>query len=219
MVSKKHVADLLFAMQMIGAFVLCGTQFFRLLQTTQGQSLSMMVVMELYLIIHLMLAAAAHRAQPSRATRQTMWTFVMWSVLIATNIAAFAINGEYQWDANDTKTAFLAIGGTGVVWLVAAITRTPMSDPTVKSFLAMLFKSVPQLLMALKISQQGGAGLPVAALIAGHVTILIRIVQIAMTIREAGWDRNRVWLCTSEVANELSWVTVSAAWLTWHFAQ
>ena len=33
---KKLIADLLFGVQIIGAFVLCGSQFFRLLETAQG---------------------------------------------------------------------------------------------------------------------------------------------------------------------------------------
>lgn len=34
---KKLIADLLFGIQIIGAFVLGGSQFFRFLKTTQGQ--------------------------------------------------------------------------------------------------------------------------------------------------------------------------------------
>src|SRR3990167_5185416 len=85
---KKLIADLLFWVQIIGAFVYCWNQFFRLLETTNGQLLSRFLVMEVYFYLHLMLAVGAHRAQPSRITRQTLWTYAMWLVLILSNIVA-----------------------------------------------------------------------------------------------------------------------------------
>ena len=85
---KKLIADLLFWIQIVCAFILCGSQFFRFLETTKGQLLSMFLIMEAYLYLHLMLAVGAHRAQPSRVTRQTLWTYAMWLVLILSNIVA-----------------------------------------------------------------------------------------------------------------------------------
>lgn len=209
---KKLIADLLFGVQIIGAFVLCGSQFFRLLETTKGQLLSMFLVMEAYLCLHLMLAAGAHRAQPSRVTRQTLWTYVMWLALIGTNIVAIFLNGSYQWSQNDTRTATLALLGTVLVFAVMKLRGIRLQDPMLKSFLAMLFKALPQFIMAFEVAQKGGAGVPAAAVIAGNITILIRIGQIWFSIREAGWDRNRVWLCVSETVNEVSWATVSVIW-------
>ncbi len=67
--------------------------------------------------------------------------------------------------------------------------------------------------MALEISLKGGTGLPLTALVAGHITILIRIAHNSLTIREDGWDRNRIWLLLSESMNEFSWVTVTGVWM------
>jgi hypothetical protein len=209
---KKLIADLLFGVQIIGAFVLCGSQFFRLLETTQGQLLSMFLVMEAYLCLHLMLAVGAHRAQPSRVTRQTLWTYVMWLALIGSNIVAIFLNGSYEWSQNDTRTAALALLGTVLVFAVMKLRHIRLQDPMLKSFLAMLFKALPQFIMAFEVALKGGAGVPAAAVIAGNITILVRIGQIWFAIREAGWDRNRVWLCISETMNEVSWATVSVVW-------
>ena len=210
---KKLVADLLFGVQIIGAFVLCVSQFFRLLETTKGQLLSMFLVMEAYLCLHLMLAVGAHRAQPSRVTRQTLWTYMMWLVLIGSNIAAIFLNGSYQWSQNDTRTTTLALLGTVLLLVVMKFRGIKLQNPMLKSFLAMLFKAVPQFIMAFEVAQKGGAGVPVAAVIAGNITILVRIGQIWFAICEAGWDRNRIWLCVSETMNEVSWATVSVVWL------
>jgi hypothetical protein len=47
----------------------------------------------------------------------------------------------------------------------------------------------------------------------GHFTILMRIGQLIFSIREAGWDRNRIGSAISEVANEASWLIVTVVWL------
>jgi hypothetical protein len=209
---KKLIADLLFGVQIIGAFVLCGSQFFRLLETTKGQLLSMFLLMEAWLCLHLMLAVDAHRAQSSRVTRQTLWTYVMWLALIGTNIIAIFLNGSYQWSQNDTRTITLVLLGTVLVCAVMKLCHIRLQDPMFKSLLATLFKALPQFIMVFEVVQKGGAGIPAVAVIVGNITVLIRIGQIWFAIREAGWDRSRVWLCISEIANEVSWAAVSVVW-------
>lgn len=215
---KRLIADLLFGVQIIGALVLCGSQFFRLLQTTQGQSFSMWLLMELYLALHLWLALGAHRAQPSRVTKQTVFTYCLWLALIVSNLGAVIWNGGYRWSVNDTSTVTLALVGTAIVLAIGKSRGIGFKDPVSKSFLAMLFKALPQFLMAIKVAQEGGAGVPMVAVIAGNATIIIRIVQVWFAIREAGWERNRTWLFVSEVVNELSWATVSVVWFCWYLS-
>lgn len=216
---KKSIADVLFVIQIIGAFVLCGSQFIRFLETTQGQLLSMFLIMEVYLALHLMLAIAAHRAQPSRVTQQTVWVFVMWLTLIGSNILAIFINGEYVWSQNDTNTMWLATAGMVLVYAIVHVRKVGLTDPMPKAWLAMLCKAGPQFIMAFEVALKGGAGVPLAAVIAGNFTILIRMGQVAFAIYEAGWERNRIWLFVSETMNEISWATVSVVWAFWYFAQ
>lgn len=212
---KKLIADLLFGIQIIGALVLCGSQFIRFLKETQGQLLSMFLLVEAFLILNFWLAKKAHRVQASYVTGQTLVIYKIWLVLIGSNILAFFLNGNYQWSRNDTMTIIIALCMTAVVFVGAKIRKIDLKDPMLKSFLAMLFKAFPQAMMAIKISQVGGGGLPVWAVVAGHITISVRILQISITIREAGWDRNRIWLCVNEVVNELSWIAVSIVWIIW----
>lgn len=193
--------------------MLCGSQFFRLLDTTAGQLLSMFLIMEAYLCLHLMLAVNAHHAKPSRVTRQTLATFVMWLVLIGSNIVAIFLNGSYRWSQNDTRVISIALVGTTLIVVAAKIRHVGFTDPMLKGFLAILFKTVPQFIMAFEVAQKGGAGLPVAAVIAANITVLTRIGQISFSIREAGWDRNRLWLGVSETMNWISWATVSVVWV------
>jgi hypothetical protein len=49
-------------------------------------------------------------------------------------------------------------------------------------------------------------------LLAGHIGITTRLGQLMFAIREAGWDRNRLAAALSELANEATWLLVTAAW-------
>lgn len=211
----RMIADLLFWIQLIGAFVLAGSQFFRLLETTEGQLLSVFFVVVVFMALHLLLAIGAHRAQPSRITRQTIWMFALWIMLLGSNIAAVFINGTYEWSPNDTRTVLIVLCSTGVVFALARFRGVGFSDPMPKGCLAIVFKSFPQFVVAVEIALKGGAGIPGLALIAGHVNIFTRLGQIWLLMREAGWDRNRVWLLASEVVNEISWTAVTVAWVIW----
>lgn len=215
---KRLIADLLFGVQIVSALVIFGSLFFSLLHTTQGQSFSLLLLMVAYTVLHLWLALGANKAQPSRVTRQTVFVYGLGIALISSNIGAIIYNGGYRWSTNDTSTVTLALVGTAVVLAVGGLRGIGFKDPISKSFLAMLFKALPQFLMAAKIAQEGGAGVPMAAVIAGNVTILIRIAQVWFAIREAGWERNRTWLFVSEVVNELSWATVSVVWFCWYLS-
>lgn len=212
---KLPIADLLFGVQMVGGFVVCSTQFFRLIETTKGQLLSMFLIMEGYLCLNLMLASAAHRAGPSRVTKQTLVTYQIWLLLIGSNIAAIFLNGDYRWSHNDTLTVAYVIIGILIVFLVMSLRKVGLQDPMFRGLLSMVMKALPQFLMIPEIMEQGGAGLPGAAVMVGNLTILIRVGQIGFAIRESGRDRNRLWLCASEVVNEVSWATLSVVWLVW----
>lgn len=209
---KNLIADLLFGVQIIGAFVLAGSQFFRLLETTKGQLLSMFIGIEAFLCLNFMLAASAYREQPGRVIRQALWTYATWFALMGSNIAAIFFNGNYRWSQNDTRTTMFLLLGTMLVFAVMKIRGVGFQDPMPRSLLAMSCKALPQFLMALEIAQRGASGVPAAAIVAGNITIFVRLGQLGFAIREAGLNRNLVWLCASEVVNEVSWATVSISW-------
>lgn len=210
---KKLLADLLFAVQIVFAFVLGVSQFLRMLETIQGVSLTMFFSMEIFVGINLFLAIRAHRNQPSRITRQTMASYTLIIVMITADLAAIFIHGGYDWSRNDAITAVLVAVGIAVCLSGARLKGLGWGDPLVKGWLAISFKAIPQLLLAWKIFQDGGAGTPGAAILAGHFTVCTRLGQLGLSIREAGWDRNRIGSALSEIANEASWVVVTIVWL------
>ena len=60
---------------------------------------------------------------------------------------------------------------------------------------------------------EGGDGISAVAVWAANATALIRIGQLGIAVREAGWDRARKGLALSEATSELTWIIVTVAWL------
>ncbi len=212
-VKKKAIADLLFGVQIVGALVFSGAYFLRSLHDVTGSSLVQFGLVATYLLFHLALGVGAHRASPSRVTRQTIATYAIWFVLISAIIGAAATNPAYRWNERETTQLLTAAVLTVIVLVATAIQRRKLSDPMVKASFAIAYKSVPQALLAWKFLAEGASGTPGLSVVVGHLTILIRLGQIYFMVREAGWDRNRIWLAVSETVNELSWVVATAAWL------
>jgi hypothetical protein len=71
---KKLTADFLFALQISLALISGGSQFLRLLSTSQGVNVSWLASWLAFLLVNLALTIRAHRSQPSRVTLQTILT-------------------------------------------------------------------------------------------------------------------------------------------------
>lgn len=210
--SKKTITDSLFGVQVICTLISGTAQSYRMITTAQGVSPSWFVTWEIFLIINLALAVRAHRNQPSRVTRQTIATYLLWVFVITLYLSVMILKGTGSWSVRDTATMLL-IGVCVPATLVVARQRAlGITDPIVRGWLALFFKAIPQLVLAYNILTVGGAGLAGLMIFVGHITILTRIGQLWFSIREAGWDRNRIGSAMSEIANEASWIVATIAW-------
>lgn len=211
--TRQRVADLLFVVQIGCALVFGVSQTWRMLSSVEGLSLSWFLCWALFLVVNLRLSIQAHRVQPSRVTRQTVWAYSLWTAIITANLAALAWHGGGTWTHIDDIT--LALAAAGVVATLGIGHRHGLGwrDPIVRGWLAVFFKGVPQLTLAWNLALVGGAGLAPFGVFAGHVTICTRLGQLVFSIREAGWDRNRMGSLISEVANEGSWIVATVVWL------
>ena len=210
--NKKFITDLLFGIQIIGALIFCGAYIIRSKEDVTGSSIVQFSLVATYLLFHLALSVDAHRVAPSRVTQQTMFTYAFWFVLMIAIIVVASTNPAYMW--NDKEATQLLTAGimTIVVLVASAIKHRKLSDPMVKAFFAIAYKSVPQVLLAWKFLAEGASGTPGLSVIVGHLTIIVRLGQIYFMVKEAGWDRNRIWLVISEALNEASWIIASVVW-------
>ncbi len=209
---KRLTADLLLGIQITGGLLITGSQIIRLFSSTQGLSIAMFGLAAIFFGINLVLAVRAHKILPSRVTRQTIFVYVLWTVLCTTLVATALVNNPSIWDRNETTISVIAAFGAIIVMIVAYLKKLSFGNPMVKSWLAIAFKAVPQVAQAYKLFLMGGAGLAGGAIIGGHMTMLTRLGQLTFSIKEAGWDKNRWALFLSEAANWLTWVLVTIVW-------
>lgn len=210
---QKRTADLLFAVQLIGAILFCGAQFLRSLEDVHGVSVIQFTAACAFVVFNLFLGIGAHRAQPSRVTRQAIASYVVWGVLLAVVVAAVCTNNDYRWSIQDTTILVLTGILAAATLMFGRFHRLPIRDPMLLAFLAIACKSVPQLLLVWTILDQGGSGIPGLSIIVGHCTIFLRLGQVSYMIWETGWERNRKWLFVSEGAAEVTWIAATIAWL------
>lgn len=214
MFSKKTVADSLFGIQLIFALVFGVSQFLHTVQTgEQVASITWFILWQLFLFINLTLSYQAHRVQPSRVTLQTFWGYLIMTVMVAIDLVASLILTPVFWNHLETFSVAVVSLGVAITLWIAKRKNLRIRDPLVRGWLAVLFKGVPQLILTCQIILVGGEGIALLVIIAGHAMILTRLGQLWFSIREAGWDRNRVGSAISEVANESSWILVTIAWL------
>ena len=212
-ITKKLAADALFAVQISCTIVSGGSEFLRLLTTSQGVNLSWLVSWLAFLSINLTLTIRAHLNQPSRVTLQTVLSYALWTLMIAACLGAMLWQGTGGWDAKDTLTAILVGSGVMITWLWGRRQGLKFTDPLVNAGFAVCFIGLPQLTLAYKIFTVGGEGMAGLMLLAGHIGILTRLGQLWFAIREAGWERDRQGAALGELANEGTWVLVTLAWL------
>jgi len=210
---QRLTADALFVVQIACALLFGGSQTLHMLSSTEGLSISWFLFWALFLVINLGLSIQAHRARPSRVTRQTVLAYAIWTAIIAANLSALAWRGSGSCTFIDNVTTGIAIAGIVLTLAIGARHRLGIRDPLVRGWLAVFFKGVPQLTLAWNLAQVGGGGLAPLGIVAGHITICTRLGQLLFSIREAGWDRNRIGSLISEIANEASWIVATVVWL------
>ncbi|MCL4501085.1 MAG: hypothetical protein M1438_04430 [Deltaproteobacteria bacterium] len=211
--TKKSAADLFFVLQLLLALISGGSEFLRLLTTAQGVNISWLASWLAFLLINLALTIRAHLTLPSRITLQAVLTYAAWTMMIAACLGALLWEGTQIWDLEDNLTALAVALGLIITVLAAYRLGLGLYDPLVHASFAACFIGLPQMTLTYKIFTEGGAGMAGLMLLAGHIGICTRLGQIWFAIREAGWDRNRQGAALSELANEVTWLLVTLAWL------
>jgi hypothetical protein len=212
--TKQLTADILFLAQIGLAIVFGGSEFLRLLNTSQGIPIFWLASWLAFLLINLALTIRAHVSFPSRVTLQAAGCYALWTVIIASDLVVLLMKGTDIWRVADTVTAIIVAAGIMVAIHWGHRRGHGPGDPIVHGYLGILFIGIPQITLAYTILQEGGQGLAGAALLASNFSILIRLALLGFAIAEAGWDRNRKGAAMSELANEISWLLVTLAWLS-----
>ena len=209
---QRLLGDALFYFQMVCALAFGLSQAWLMLTTTEGVTITWLAFWGVFLLINLSLSWRAHQVQASRITRQTVIVYATWTSMMLLDNAVFLWRDDALWTDIDSVTAALAFAGIALTLVLGRYFGRPANDPIVRGYLAVSFKATPQLTLAWNIFTQGGAGVSIVGITAGHLVICTRLGQILLSLREAGWDRNRIGTAIGEIANEVSWIVTTIAW-------
>jgi hypothetical protein len=210
----KRLADSLFLIQITCLVIFALAQGQKLITSSQGVSITWYVFMGVSGALNLSLGIGAHRAKPSRVTRQMMASSGFLVAIVLCHGTLLLANG-CQWDLKDTVTSLIGVTGILVTVLTARRTGVSLRHPLVRGWIVIFCGCVPTLLMAMKIWQVGGAGVAGAVLVTGHLSKLARLFHLCFSYGEAKWDQNRRAALFTEVMGEVAWVLVTIAWLRW----
>jgi hypothetical protein len=204
--------DFLYYFQVVAAVVVVVTQLETMKVSIVGISITWFGFWLAFLLINLVLALGALKEHKDRVSKQTFLIYVAWTLAIGI-ILGNLLQANAQWTEIDSWTTVITCGGILMSICVARLIGVPYSDPLVKSSFAVFLKGVPQLTLAWSIFRYGGSGLSVYVLIAGHLTIATRLLQVWHSTKGGGWDRNRAGIAVGELANQMSWAVTTVVWI------
>ncbi len=204
--------DVMFVVGLSMAFLWCGAQAIRAFTTMQGVSLAQYIAFTAGFTIQLILALEARRKTKGRIISQQIYQFAAWSICSFLLIGAVLIQRSYVWSRVDTITTEIALAGIVMTIIWAMFTRKPFSDAAVRAWINISLKSLPQFLLMAKMWMEGSAGITATAIILGNVSILMRLIPLAISMKTEGMNRDKTWLFVSDAVNLASWSTVTIVW-------
>lgn len=210
---ERLIADALFVIQVLCASAFGIAQYHTMQGTVAGVSTTWFLFWGVFLVVNLVLAVNAYRAFASRIALQTVIIYAVWALVCAVVLLVLLATEAARWNHVDDVTAVITVAGCLGAIVIGRRRGLALSDPLVRASFAVFCKAVPQLTLAWNIWEAGGAGISAVAFAVGHITISMRLWQVWLSIREAGWDRNRLGIAIGEAANEVSWIVATAVWL------
>lgn len=210
--TKKVANEILFYFQLIAGIIFGVSQIIHMLNnSTQGLSISMFSFTLVYLLINWTLSLSSDRRAPSKITKQILINTTLGFIIYFLFVLILFIKAESFWSQNDSVTSLSVVIFLIILIIKSNQNKRKLLDPINKGVISLIFKSTPQLFLAIKVFKEGGDGLNITMLIIFHLLVLARIYQIISSTKEAKWEKNRKSLLISEIGNEFTWILVTIA--------
>ena len=204
--------DWFFAFQIAMAYIFAIPQLFRMFEDVRGVTITWLLFALIFVVLNLELAWSTHHKAQTRATFQTLCIYGNWVLLLGPMVAiAFA---KCVWTRQDSVvSSFIGVAAIAVM-LWGRVTKRGAADPFLRGLLVGLFRVVPHLYLVGCIVYAGSAsGIPLKTIVAANITATARIITLVLSGRESGWGKGMKASLVSEIANEGSWLLVTATWL------
>ncbi len=208
------IGDLLFWFQIIMAWCFSIPQIHRSFTTTTGMTITWSMLCSIFVTINFFLALSAYWDSGSRKAMQVTLVYANWLLLWATMFVIISLKG--YWTKSDTLVTLLVIASLTVLMIVrskGSVMET-FVEPINRGLMSIIVKSTPQLYIAYCIFKAGrNDGLAGMSLVIGHITVIVRAIEIAVTAKQDGWTKKNIGLFISETGNELTWMVTTWSWL------
>ena len=205
------LGDSFFIIQLMAAVWFGYAQVGTFLGSVEGASISWMGLWLAFVIINLGLAIGASKKESDRVIVQTIGNYSAWTFVIGLAFFTLLLQGA-SWNEIDTVTIIITGAGVVGLFIYGQMKGLALFDPVMRGGLALLFKFIPQLTLAVNVWLYGGRGIALYTVLVGHFIISMRIGQIWMSARKTGWDKHRVGVVVGEAGNEISWIVLTIVW-------
>lgn len=218
---KLGLQDVFFIIQIAAAIVFCGSQCREMLKGPHGVSIMWFASWVAFSSFNFALTWRFNKNVPSSTSRQLLWSYGVWGGGALCCIAVMLLTKNGSWGPADWINLSAVTGGVAITVVCARARNLPVlpyPDPMVKGWLAVCFKTLPQLVMtATFMLTKDSHGLSAVSVWLGHVTVWIRLGQLIRAYAEmkkkGQIDRSCKGSLLSEICNESSWILVTIAWL------
>jgi hypothetical protein len=205
----------------IATVVYCTGQALWSYHLTEGQKLSSYLTFWLFTLLGLWLASIDCSKKDTLKARETRWTYRLWVIGSGLDLALLlylkVVKGYQIWLPIDTLNLSLAFGSAALMVTIGLVIgrKTIFNDPFVKGWVAVALKSLPQFVLAGMMLFIPKASPHWAAIIAGLITIAIRLKVLHSTARKERWTPERRGLQIAEWFNLISWTCVAIVAVGW----
>ena len=170
-----------------------------------------------FLAIMWPLSRSDHRDNPSRITRQTQFTYGWWLFWVSVDLATIAYLrwkvGNWNLGQLQLTMVYISAAGFLVVWTVVRLKGLTLKNYYARAAVSISWKSASQWALAWAIWEGGRGDWVPAALIAGILTIVARLIQVGTSVVVDKWTHQRRAMAISEISNLASWLTVVVVWI------
>ncbi len=186
-------------------------------QQPAGQSVSWYLSFFLFCIVALAITLQEIKLGPSSEASERREIYGLWSIVATVNIgycifSKITSKSSFWTEKDDLNFKIYAIA-TIVVICIALLVRKPLTDAVVRGWIGFALKAIPQFFLAWLMFGQPTASPSLLALVAGLITIALRLIRLGNPLKWVDWNRQKKGLAVAEYFNFVSWASIGVIWL------
>lgn len=208
----------------IATLTLASAQFIRIVEEPLSQPISWYGSYLLFASVGLVLSSRMLKAdegtydpQQVLKLKQARWIYRNWVIIMvflsSMIVALKHTSGAPQWNVTENVNATVSVIAIALTFGFAFLTKVSIKDSVVQGLIGLSLKGLPQWWLACHMLANPAASPAALAIVAGLVTIGIRVSLMPSPFRMRTWSRDQWGLAIAEYSNLISWSTVGMVWV------